>query len=266
MPTKKPKSDYVIQTVVHALRLLEKFHAEDELGVTELSRRLNLHKNNVFRLLATLEQRGYIEQSTTSERYRLSTKCLELGEAFRRSRTLLDRARPILRALAQTAGETTHLALMNSYEVVHIDAEVHEQAIVTASRIGERLPVHCTALGKVLLGLASEDCRRGYDETVVAGRILPRRTAATIVDPLKFFEHIRVVAVEGFALDLEECEEGLHCAAMPILGPEGHPVAALSVSGPSFRLGVDRLRREVVPMIGRSVEQLSRDLGFAISA
>jgi len=266
MATKKLKSDYVIQTVVHALRVLEEFRAEDELGVTELSRRLNLHKNNVFRLLATLEQRGYIEQSLESERYRLSAKCLEMGEAFRRSRSLLDRARPILRALAHSVGETTHLALMNSFEVVHIDAEVHEQAIVTMSRVGQRLPVHCTALGKVLLGLASEDCRREYDETIVVGQNLPRRTRATIVDSLKFFEHIRTVAVEGFALDLEECEEGLHCAAVPILGPEGQPIAAISVSGPSFRLAEDRLRREIIPMISRSAEQLSRDLGYTLSA
>ena len=112
MPTKKPKSDYVIQTVVNALRLLEEFHSEDELGVTELSRRLKLHKNNVFRLLATLEQRDYIEQSPANERYRIGARCLELGEAFCRSHSLLERARPTLRDLARTAGETAHLALM----------------------------------------------------------------------------------------------------------------------------------------------------------
>jgi DNA-binding IclR family transcriptional regulator len=152
---------------------------------------------------------------------------------------------------------------MSSYEVVHLDAEIHERAIVTASRVGRRLPLHCTALGKVLLGLANEDCRRGYDETVVKGVNLPRRTAATIVDPLKFFEHIRMVAGEGYALDVEECEEGLHCAAVPILGVDGQPIAAISVSGPSFRLSEDRLRREVVPMISGSADRLSRELGLS---
>jgi DNA-binding IclR family transcriptional regulator len=223
---------------------------------------LDLHKNNVFRLLATLEYRGYIEQSSSSERYRLSAKCLELGEAFRRSRSLIERARPILQNLAHTVGETAHLALMSSYEVVHLDSEVHERAIVTASRVGQRLPAHCTALGKVLLGLADEDYRRGFDEQVVKGQNLNRRTAATIVDPLKFFEHIRTVAGEGFALDIEECEEGLHCAAVPIMGADGQPIAAISVSAPAFRLSEDRLRREVLPLITGSADRLSRELGL----
>ncbi len=263
MSTKKPKSDYVIQTVVNALRLLEEFHSEDELGVTELSRRLKLHKNNVFRLLATLEQRDYIEQSPVNERYRIGARCLELGEAFCRSHSLVERARPILRDLARTVGETAHLALMTSFEVVHIDAEVFPQPILTPSRVGQRLPVHCTALGKVLLGSATEPCRQSYDETVVAGRQLPRRTSTTIVDPLKFFEHVRTVAGQGFALDFEECEEGLNCVAVPVYGRDGHVVAALSISGPAFRLGTDRCLRNIVPAVSESAAQLSHDLGFS---
>jgi IclR family KDG regulon transcriptional repressor len=262
MPPKKSKSDYVIQTVSHALRLLEEFRTEDELGVTELSRRLNLHKNNVFRLLATLEQRGYIEQSSANERYRLGSKCLELGETFCRSHSLLDQARPILRALAQEIGETVHLAQMTAFEVVHVDAQVYQQPILTPSRVGQRLPVHCTALGKVLLGSTSECCREVYDHKVVAGRKLPPRTRATIVDPIKFFEQVRTAAGQGFALDLEECEEGLCCAAAPVYDRTGLAVAALSASGPSFRLGPDELISAIVPKVVAAAERLSRDLGY----
>jgi IclR family KDG regulon transcriptional repressor len=261
MPPKKPKGDYAISTVINALRLLEEFRATDELGVTELARRLALHKNNVFRLLATLEQHGYIEQSAANERYRLGSHCLGLGEAFSRSHSLLDRARPILRDLAHAAGETAHLALMTSFEVVHIDAVVSQRPILTPSRVGQRLPVHCSALGKILLAAGSDESRQEYDETVVAGRPLPRRTASTIFDPLKFFEHIRTVAGQGFALDVEECDEGLSCAAAAVFDRSGHPVAALSISGPSFRLGIDHLMREVVPNVGAAAAQLSRDLG-----
>jgi DNA-binding IclR family transcriptional regulator len=262
MSPKKPKSDYVIQTVSHALRLLEEFRAEDELGVTELSRRLNLHKNNVFRLLATLEQRGYIEQSSANERYRLGAKCLELGETFCRSHSLLDQARPILRDLAQEIGETVHLAQMTSFEVVHVDAQVHQQPILAPSRVGQRLPVHCTALGKVLLGATSECCRQVYDQNVVAGRELPGRTPATIVDPIKFYEQVRTAAGLGYALDLEECEEGLSCVAAPVYDRTGVAVAALSASGPSFRLGPDELLGEIVPKVVAAADRLSRDLGY----
>ena len=263
MPSKKPKSDYVIQTVVNALRLLEEFRDAPELGVTELSRRLILHKNNVFRLLATLEQRGYIEQSSSNERYRLGARCLEVGEAFCRSHPLLDRARPVLSDLAREVGETVHLATMESFEVVHLDAEVYPRAVLTASRVGERLPVHCTALGKVLLGCAAQWCRQEYDEKVVAGRPLERRTSETIVDALKFFEHIRAAAGEGFALDIGECEDGLNCASAPVHDRSGRVVAALSVSVPAFRLGRDQLVRDVVPKVREAADRLSRDLGYS---
>jgi len=264
MPPKKSKSDYVIQTVSHALRLLEEFRVEGELGVTELSRRLNLHKNNVFRLLATLEQRGYIEQSSANERYRLGARCLELGETFCRSHSLLDQARPILRNLALELGETVHLAQMTSFEVVHVDAQVYHQPIFSPSRVGQRLPVHCTALGKVLLGSASDGCRQIYDQTVVAGRDLPARTRATIVNPTKFFEQVRTAAGQGYALDIGECEEGLSCAAGPVYDRTGVAVAALSVSGPSFRLGPDELLRTITPRVVAAADRLSRDLGYGL--
>jgi DNA-binding IclR family transcriptional regulator len=263
MPPKKSKSDYVIQTVSHALRLLDEFRLADELGVTELSRRLNLHKNNVFRLLATLEQRGYIEQSAANERYRLGAKCLELGETFYRSHSLLDQARQTLRNLSQEVGETVHLAQMTAFEVIHVDAEVYQQPILTPSRIGQRLPVHCTALGKVLLGSASQCCRQVYDQTLVDGQGLPPRTRATIVDPTKFFEEIRTVAGQGYALDIEECERGLSCAAGPVYDRTGLVVAALSVSGPSFRLGPEELLKNIVPKVVAAADRLSRDLGYA---
>ena len=222
-----------------------------------------LHKNNVFRLLATLEQRGYIEQSTTNERYQLGARCLELGEAFCRSHLLLDRARPVLRDLASEAGETAHLGQLASFEVVHLSSEVFSQPVLTPSRVGERLPIHCTALGKVLLGSAIDEQREAYDRTVVAGRPLESRTPMTIVDPLKFFEHIRTVAGQGYALDVEECESGLSCVAVPVNDRSGHVVAALSISGPTFRLDTNRLLGEILPLLNSAAERLSRDLGYS---
>jgi len=266
MPPKKSKSDYVIQTVSHALRLFDEFRTQDELGVTELSRRLNLHKNNVFRLLATLEQRGYIEQSSANERYRLGAKCLELGETFCRSHSLLEQARPVLRDLSEEVGETVHLAQLSGFEVVHVGSQVYHRPVLTPSRVGQRLPIHCTALGKVLLGLAPESCRQAYDEALAAGQPMVRRTRATIVDPTKLFEHVRTVAGQGYALDVAECDEGLSCAAVPVYDRTGTAVAALSVSGPSFRLGVDELLGQIVPRALASAERLSRGLGHAPAA
>ena len=259
---KKPKGDYAIQTVVNAMRLLEAFRDEEELGVTELSHRLSLHKNNVFRLLATLEAQGYIEQCAASDRYRLGVETLELGQAFLRGRTLLRRARPILEALANELKESAHLATLRGFDVVHFDGALGEQLVRTGLRVGERLPAHCTALGKVLIGCAPEAVREAYDRSLSAAGGLGARTASTIVDRDKLFEHLRAVASAGFALDREECEPGLCCAAAPVHDAGGRMVAAISISGPAFRLGEEGLLRSAVPAVTGAAEALSRELGY----
>src|SRR5881296_522616 len=108
--TKKPKSDYAIQAVANALRLLRVFRDEDEIGVAELARRLGLPKNNVFRLLATMEEQSYIEQCRQSGRYRLGLECYGLGQAFKLAHPVLARARPVLDQLLEQTGETVRLA------------------------------------------------------------------------------------------------------------------------------------------------------------
>src|SRR4029077_5573306 len=129
---------------------------EDEIGVAELARRLGLPKNNVFRLLATLEEQAFIEQCRVSGRYRLGPSCHALGQSFRRARPLIERARPVLdRLLAQT-GETVHLAVRDGFEVVHLEARAPVREIATGVRTGRRAPIHCTALGKVLLACSPE--------------------------------------------------------------------------------------------------------------
>jgi DNA-binding IclR family transcriptional regulator len=263
---KKQKSEYSIQTVTNALKLLEAFHDEEELGVTELSCRLDLHKNNVFRLLATLEMQGYIEQSARSDRYRLGTGCLQLGQAFFRSRVLLRRARPLLEEMAGRSGESSHLAVMRDFDVIHLDGVASNQLVATGLRIGQCLPLHCTALGKVLLGCSPETVHEEYDRTRVADCPLASLTPATIVDSQKLFDQIRSAAVQGYALDLEECEPGLTCAAAPVFGGEGDVMAAVSVSGPAFRMGEERLLGEVVPLVIDAAARLSRELGFASPA
>ena len=142
--TKKPKADYAIQAVANALRLLHVFRDEDEIGVAELARRLDLPKNNVFRLLATMVEYEFIEQCKVTGRYRLGLECHALGQGFRRARPLLERARPILDKLLEDTGETVHLAVRDGFEVVHLKARAPAREIAIGVRTGRRAPVHCT--------------------------------------------------------------------------------------------------------------------------
>jgi len=263
---KRPKSDYAIQTVGNALSLLQAFQCEEELGVTELSRRLGLHKNNVFRLLATLEQSGYVEQVPGNDRYRLSFACLELGHAFIRGRSVLREAQPLLEHLSDEVHETAHLAVLNEYEVVHLMGWQPDEYLSAGLRVGRRTPAHCTALGKVLLGCGCESVRGSYERQAAVHGTLSARTPATIVDHLKFHEHLREVASQGFALDLEECSVGVCCAAAPVYDGASRLVAAVSVSGPAVRLGPDRLLRVAVPKVMACAERLSTRLGAAVAS
>jgi DNA-binding IclR family transcriptional regulator len=260
---KKQKSDYAIQTVANALKLLEAFRDGEDLGVTELSRRLDLHKNNVFRLLATLQLHGYIEQRSDSDCYGLGGGCLELGQSFLKSRALLRRARPLLDEIATRSGESSHVAVIRDFEVVHLDGSASEQLVGTGLRIGRRLPLHCTALGKVLLGCSSQAVFEEFENNCNGGGILESRTSDTIVDSQKLFDQARSASLRGYALDVEECEKGLACVAAPVFGAEGTAVAAISVSGPAFRMSEERMLNELVPLVTGVAERLSQDLGFA---
>jgi DNA-binding IclR family transcriptional regulator len=256
----RAKSEYAIQTVTHALRVLEAFETDEQLGVTELARRLDLHKNNVFRLLATLEEKQWVEQ-TDAELYRLGAKCLRLSQAYTRTRLLTRYARPALVALSRETGETAHLAVLGDFEVVHLDGEQSPGLIAGTLRVGDRLPCHCTALGKVLLGCGARSTLEEYDREIVAKRGIPARTEATISDRDKLIEHLRRVATQGFALDVEEYERGVSCAAVPVTDASGHLVGAFSVSGPSARLDPERLERSIVPSLLRAGAEVSLSLG-----
>lgn len=251
----KPKSEYAIQTVTNALHMLEVFQTETELGVSELARRLGLHKNNAFRLLATLELAGYIQQTPETELYHLGPRCLELGHAFARSHPLLQEARPILEELSKSMGETTHLGVLRGDEVVHLDGVLPEQHVLTGLRIGERLPAHCTALGKVLMA---------DDHTTFANRHFTQYTPATLVDPAKLADALRAVSLQGHASDLEEFAPGLRCVAAPVRDASSRVIAAISLSGPSLRLSDEIIHGDGAPAVTAAATRLSRKLGSPI--
>jgi DNA-binding IclR family transcriptional regulator len=261
----RAKSEYAIQTVTNALRVLEAFETDEQLGVTELSKRLDLHKNNVFRLLATLEEKQWVEQ-TDAELYRLGAKCQRLAHTYKRTRLLTRHARPALVALCRETGETAHLAVLGGFEVVHLDGEQSLGMVAGTLRVGDRLPSHCTALGKVLLACGARTTLEDYDREIISKHGVAARTEGTIVDRDKLIEHLRRVATQGFALDVEEYERGVSCAAVPVTDATGLLVGAFSVSGPSSRLDANALETRIVPLLLRAGATLSRALGASAAS
>jgi IclR family transcriptional regulator, KDG regulon repressor len=255
---RREKTNYVIQSVAHALDVLEQFHGElDELGVTELSKRLKLHKNNVFRLLATLESRGYIEQNKATENYRLGIRCLQLGQTYVQQMGLLRQADAVLQSVAQRARENTSLAVMRRGAVVPVKVVESNLPVRITSNVGEGLPLHSTALGKVFLAFASEDEAR----TMVGGT-MEKYTERTIGDWNALVPHLKQVAERGYALDSGEHLLDVRGVAAPVRDYTRNVVGALGVGGPAYRMTVERIDKELAPLVQQAAMDLSARLGF----
>jgi DNA-binding IclR family transcriptional regulator len=256
---KKEKSDYLIQSVSHALDLLEQFHEEiDELGVTELSKRLNLHKNNVFRLLATLESRGYIEQNKVTENYRLGLKTLELGQTFVKQMGLLRQSRPVLEEMVRECNETSYVAILKDFFIIYLDVVETDLTVRVVPRVGSRLPAYCTAAGKVQIAYLNEEELEQY----IPQKELKAYTPNTLTDREELIRNLGLVAERGYAIDDEELDVGVRCVSAPIRDYTRRIVGAVSISGPSMRLSLERIDKELIPLVKRAAEEISFKLGY----
>jgi DNA-binding IclR family transcriptional regulator len=256
---RRDKTNYVIQSVAHSLDVLEQFSRDvDELGVTELSKRLKLHKNNVFRLLATLEARGYIEQNRSTENYRLGIRCLNLGRSYINHMGLVRQARPILSDLARRCHESTFVGIVRRDSVVPLEAAEPEDRVVKITPpIGDSLPLHCTASGKVYLAFeAHEELKSTLPDQ------MPTHTSQTIADRSKLIEQLASVASAGYAVDHGEFMEDVCSIAVPIRDYTRTVVGSLAVAGPAYRIPDERVTSEIAPVILEAGRDLSRRLGY----
>lgn len=254
---RREKSNYMIQAVAHALDVLEQFHTDGELGVTELSKRLKLHKNNVFRILATLESRGYIEQNRSTENYRLGTKCLQMGQTYIQHMGLLQQARPIMIEVVKACHESTYVAVMRKGQVVPLDMVESDQPVRIVSHIGENLPLHCTAAGKVHLAFEpAEEMQRCLAEG------LTQFTIHSITDREVLAEQLKGVIATGYAIDNGEHLTDVHAIAVPIKDYTRTVVGSLVISGPAYRITQERIQNEIIPLIVKAGRELSSRLGY----
>ena len=257
---RREKSNYIIQSVSHALDVLEQFAGEaDELGVTELSKRLKLHKNNVFRLLATLESRGYIEQNRATENYRLGIKCLQLGQSYVQHMGLLRQARPIMVELVRQVRETAYLAVLRRTAMVPVDVVEADRPVRIVSQLGEALPLHSTAAGKAYLAFEQEEDLR----TLLADG-LPRFTERTVTDRQALAQQLKQVAAAGYAVDTGEHVDDIRAVAVPVRDYARGVVGTLAVVAPSFRLSPERVEKEIAPLVLKAGRELSSRLGFDV--
>jgi len=245
-----------VQSLDRALEILRLLGTEPEMRVTDLARRLEVHKSTVFRLLATLQEHGLFEETPTTEKYRLGYGLVRLAGAVVAELDLARASRSVLEELATRTGETVNLAILQGDQVVNIDQIAAPNLVVNVNWVGKQTPLHATSNGKVLLAYLSEDERRR-----LLDRSLPRLTPRTITDPRILEKQLHRVLTDGYAFTLEELELGLNAVAAPVYAADGRVQAAVSVAGPSYRVTPQRLS-DLGEMTKDAAAAISRRMGY----
>lgn len=244
-----------VQSVDRALGILEVLARTGEAGVTDIAAELGVHKSTAFRLVATLEAHRLVEQTVDRGRYRLGVGILRLAGATAARLDLVQESRPICRRLAAAAGETVNIAVLAESSALYLDQVAGSSALQPHNWVGQHIPLHATSNGKVLLA-GLDDARLD----VVLGTLAPY-TPHTITRRDRLREEIERVREQGFAVAVDELEVGLTAVAAPVRNAHGDVVASMSVSGPSFRLTVDRIDH-VVALVTEAAVEVSHRLGW----
>jgi IclR family KDG regulon transcriptional repressor len=251
----------MIQAVERALRILDLFDEYDpELKITEVSARMGLHKSTVHSLLKTLQAYHYIEQNPENGKYRLGMKLVERGNFVIHSLDIRTVAKKHLFELSQQTGQTTHLVVLDGKEGVYIDKVEGPHAVIRYSRIGRRIPIHCSAVGKALTAYQSEPAIR----SLLSGYTYIQQTPKTITSEQELLAELNRVKQCGYSIDNEENEPGVRCVAAPIFNHVGNAVAAVSMSTLISRIDDSELDR-FIPLVIRTGQAISAELGYGTS-
>jgi IclR family acetate operon transcriptional repressor len=246
-----------LQTLHRALDVLEALVENGESSVADLSGQLGLARSTTHRLLTTLTTRGYVRQDSSTGGYRIGVRSLEIGSAFMAQNHLRDLAHPILKELNRQFNETIGLAILDGDEAVYVDLVEANQTLRTFARIGARVPLYCTGVGKALLmGFGDEEIKR-YART----KMFRPFTPSTITSPVALIAGIQKARATGYVLDREEHSVGVRCGSAPVLNHAGQVIAALSISGPTYRL-VDNVWIMTTTAIAAAAREISRLFGF----
>ncbi len=262
MPPESSKPTKVVQTIERSAAILDVLGQSPQgISLRDLSAKINLPKGTTHRLLSSLSYYGYVRQDFKTKNYFLGFKLVDLGNLLLNQLDLRKEAEPFLRELAEKTKETVHLVILDQNEIVYIDkveTDHNPSGLRMASRVGLRNPPHSCAVGKVLLANLSEEA---LDLFLKKGPLM-KRTENTITDPVRLREHLSMVRRQGYAIDDEENEKGIRCVAAPIRDGTGRAVAAVSISGPAFKVTKRAIQEGLKKEVMNTAFQISQRLGF----
>lgn len=245
-----------VAAVLKVFAILQALGEKGDIGISELSIRLAMPKATVYRFLQTMITLGYVRQGEDSERYSLTVKMFELGAKALVQPDLVEAARHAMQRIADLTGETVHLGTLIDSEIIYVHKIDSKHMLGMYSRIGRRAPLHCTAIGKVLMAWEHPERR----DRVLDGVEYTRFRDKTITSRADYLVELERTRAQGYGEDREEFDEHIRCLGVPIFDRLGQPVAGLSVSFPTFRFDVEQVPH-YVDMLQQASREVSARLG-----
>lgn len=238
----------LVQSVDRAITILEILARTDEAGVTEVARELGVHKSTAFRLIGTLEARGLVEQSDDRGKYRIGMGLVRMAGTSAARTDIVRAARPVCQQLAAATGETINIAVLIGSAALYLDQIAGEAALQPHNWVGQRIPLHATSNGKVLMAHLDPRLVDGF-----LSRLEPY-TSRTITRRATLNRQLAEIRDLGYATAVDELEEGLSAVAAPVRDAHGEVIAALSVSGSTYRMDAATMSATVEPLIAAATE------------
>ena len=251
------RSSGQVQSLSRALKLLNalSYHPQG-LTLSELAREVGLPNSTAHRLLTTLQNERFVRFDNERTVWMIGVQAFQVGSAFIRSRDLVQIARPIMRRLMHTSGETVNLGILDRCEVIFLAQVESKKMMRTITGPGGRVYVHASGIGKALLAHASAQARQ---------KILdcwePRQlTMRTITSEQELLKELEKVRARGYAIDDEETAVGLRCVASVIFDENAEAIAGISISGPSARI-TDQKLAQLGEMVMEAAFDITQEIG-----
>jgi len=245
----------LVGSVLKAIRILDALSGNADLGVSELSRNLEIPKSSVHSILETLVSQGLLEKVSETNKYHLGLKLIELGNRAQLNLDICKISHPYLKNLNRLTDETVHLTVLDNDEVLYVDCIESEQWLRTYSVIGLRAPLYCTSVGKAVL--ANLDYAHALN--IIREKGLRKITDNTITDENTMIEELEMIREKGYAIDNMEHEDHLVCVGAPIRNAKGEVFASISVSGPAARQDMSKIDE-----LGKNVMEATREISWKL--
>lgn len=250
------KKQGISSTALKALRTLDIIaSSKSDLSIQDVADLIKTDKITAYRMLITLHHAGYIVRNEETKRYRLSYKVVSLCRNLLAENEVTNLIIRTLKELSQKTQETLHYSVLDGHEAVLIHRVKGSQLVTVDFQIGDRVPLHCTSIGKVLLAYQEPSL---IESVIDLG--LPRYASNTIVNPETLRKELNKIKKEGYALDDHEFADNMRCIAVPVFENGGVVRSGISISGPDSRLTLEKLHELKYPLMEAS-STLSRQLG-----